>query len=563
MSNSLYEEAIQAAEQIKRAAEDKVKQQLVESMSPKIKLMVEKALLDEEELHRTDTEEQGDSDKESKEECGEGYIEEVVEEEFEQEGFESTDPTLTDKDLSDGVTMSNESVKIFKKIITKNAQKNAISKKLKQLREGIKSLKKVILLSENNNITRKNSKKIVEAYKNLYVELKNIKTNSIIKSDTNLLREYLEISKELNNMSRRRNRKLNESLDELLEMNLFEEDEDMPEAGEEDKELDLDDDMPEMSDDDSGDMISKDELADALEPLMDLAGVSGESDDLDLDLDDKEDEDMSEEEGDDEAELDLDDEVEGDDEKVTEEGYFYEVDEMDHTSEAFLELDEEIEEAYMGEMSEEDPTEGIEESSRRGGDLFLEIDENMLKREISKMKSIREGEAKDMASHFGGGSLDKEMFVDVDDSLLNKHDKMKNEAAVRRVVKKNRMLESKLAQHKKAIRKMKGQLSEMNLFNAKLLYANKLMQNRELSLKQQRNIVESLDNAKTLNEAKILFESLSKSLTRSTSRRSSGNLNESANRKLIGSSSRSTSSAQPINESVALDRWARLAGISK
>ena len=179
------------------------------------------------------------------------------------------------------------------------------------------------------------------------------------------------------------------------------------------------------------------------------------------------------------------------------------------------------------------------------------------------MKSIREGEAKDVASHFGGGSLDKEMFVDVDDSLLNKHDKMKNEAAVRRVVKKNRMLESKLAQHKKAIRKMKGQLSEMNLFNAKLLYANKLMQNRELSLKQQRNIVESLDNAKTLNEAKILFESLSKSLTRSTSRRSSENLNESANRKLIGSSSRSTSSAQPINESVALDRWARLAGISK
>ena len=56
MSNSLYEEAIQAAEQIKRAAEDKVKQQLVESMSPKIKLMVEKALLDEEELHTHDDE---------------------------------------------------------------------------------------------------------------------------------------------------------------------------------------------------------------------------------------------------------------------------------------------------------------------------------------------------------------------------------------------------------------------------------------------------------------------------------------------------------------------------
>ena len=116
MSNSLYEEAIQAAEQIKRAAEDKVKQQLVESMSPKIKLMVEKALLDEEELHnRRHDDAAGDSGKEeNKDECGEGYIEEVVEEEFEQEGFEGTDSTLTDEDLSDGVTMSNESVKIFK-----------------------------------------------------------------------------------------------------------------------------------------------------------------------------------------------------------------------------------------------------------------------------------------------------------------------------------------------------------------------------------------------------------------------------------------------------------------
>ena len=111
---------------------------------------------------------------------------------------------------------------------------------------------------------------------------------------------------------------------------------------------------------------------------------------------------------------------------------------------------------------------------------------------------------------------------------------------------------------------MKGQLSEMNLFNAKLLYANKLMQNRDLSIKQQRKIVESLDNAKTLNEAKILFEGLTESLSSSKSRKS-GNLSEGSNRRLIGSSSRSTSSAQSstLNESVALDRWATLAGIKK
>merc|ERR1712072_486511 len=114
--------------------------------------------------------------------------------------------------------------------------------------------------------------------------------------------------------------------------------------------------------------------------------------------------------------------------------------------------------------------------------------------------------------------MDPGLVEDIDDSLYDRHE-MKNEAAKRRAVKKNRMLESKLVQYKKTLRGMKRQLSEMNLFNAKLLYANKLMQNRDLSMKQQRHIVESLDNAKTLGEAKILFESLSGSLTNSNANR--------------------------------------------
>ena len=195
----------------------------------------------------------------------------------------------------------------------------------------------------------------------------------------------------------------------------------------------------------------------------------------------------------------------------------------------------------------------------------------MLKREIKNMRRLREGDASDMASHFGGGSLDREMFVDSDEGKhLNVHAGVlgredvpmpKVEAALRKVMRKNRIAESRNKQYRNALRGMKKQLSEMNLFNAKLLYANKLMQNRDLSIKQQRHIVESLDEAGTLNEAKLLFESLSKSLSRSP--RKSGNLNESTNRRTLGSSSRSVRSAQPINENVALDRWATLAGIKK
>ena len=88
------------------------------------------------------------------------------------------------------------------------------------------------------------------------------------------------------------------------------------------------------------------------------------------------------------------------------------------------------------------------------------------------------------------------------------------------------------------------------------------MQNRDLNSAQQRHIVESLDQAKTLREAKLLFEGLSKSLSRGTSR--SGTLTESAARRMTGGSSRTTLSSQNVDTNrVEVDRWALLAGLKK
>ena len=72
----------------------------------------------------------------------------------------------------------------------------------------------------------------------------------------------------------------------------------------------------------------------------------------------------------------------------------------------------------------------------------------------------------------------------------------------------------KLNEYRKAVGTLRNQLNEMNLFNAKLLYANKLMQNQNVTPKQQRAIVEALDNAKTLREAKLLYKSLTASLNK-------------------------------------------------
>lgn len=94
----------------------------------------------------------------------------------------------------------------------------------------------------------------------------------------------------------------------------------------------------------------------------------------------------------------------------------------------------------------------------------------------------------------------------------------------------------------------------MNLFNAKLLYVNKLIQNRNVSSKQQRAIVEALDNAKTVREAKLVYEGLTKSLNKKS-------LSE-GTRRVLGSSSKPTrSGGATVNESAQTSRWATLAGI--
>lgn len=545
MSKSLYEEAIEAAEQIKFSAEEKVKQKLVESMSPQIKKMIEKSFLNEtsgdkesDDLVSDDqdsTELDQDSDESDQEKTDDDSNNECNEDSDEQFFFSDSD-NKKDQILNDTVEegISENTKRILSKLITKSNKKVNLENRILNLKENTKRLKKALILSESSKKSSSLDKRFLLIYKNLLKEAKNIELNSIIKSDNILLKEFLEITKELKNMSRRRRTKggfLNESLEDLLETNLFEED------GDEEEEEEIE--LPDSEEDEDSD---EDPLAD-------------------LDLDAEDDEDSSDELSGlvrrfiDDAEPLL---GAGEDEE-------FELPDMPDVSD---EEDEEVQEESMFYESEHDDDDDEREDEGR----VIEIDESMLRKEIARMRRIREGEAKDMASHFGGGSLDKEMFVDVDDGDLNVHaghlgredvPTPKVEAALRKAARTNRMLESKNQQYKKALRAMKGQLSEMNLFNAKLLYANKLMQNRDLSIKQQRHIVESLDEAKTLGEAKILFESLSKSLVKGTTNRSGSTMNESVTRNSVGSSSRPMSSAQPLNEGVALDRWATLAGIKR
>jgi len=127
-------------------------------------------------------------------------------------------------------------------------------------------------------------------------------------------------------------------------------------------------------------------------------------------------------------------------------------------------------------------------------------------------------------------------------------------------------LSGQVAEYAKVINSLREQLTEMNLFNAKLLYVNKLVQDKNVTSEQRRGIVESLDGAKTLREVKLLYKGLTKSLKASNTSTKKSQISESAARRSIGASSRpagTQSTQKSLNENAdsTSNRWATLAGL--
>lgn len=240
--------------------------------------------------------------------------------------------------------------------------------------------------------------------------------------------------------------------------------------------------------------------------------------------------------------------------------------------------------ADLDEMGDSDLDEMYEDEEANEEKTY-HVDESMLRRELRRLREAKGAKGKNakgikdaMAKNFGGGDVEglPEELNQLSEAELGEELEEAEEVAAKalEVAKKatgaakeermarveearvNRALKAKLVEAAKEAVALREQLEEVNLFNAKLLYVNKLMQNRDLTPRQQRAIVESLDAAKSVREAKLLYTSLTESL-----KSKSGTMTEG---RILGSSSRSTRSASPqgsLNESVEVDRWAILAGI--
>jgi hypothetical protein len=109
-----------------------------------------------------------------------------------------------------------------------------------------------------------------------------------------------------------------------------------------------------------------------------------------------------------------------------------------------------------------------------------------------------------------------------------------------------------------ALKHIKSELNEVNLFNAKLLYTNKIFRNKNLSESQKVKVLAAFDKAVSVKEAKLVYETLSEGL-----KTTKAPVNESL---LRGAASKVSGIApkKPILEvNDQVNRWQLLAGIKK
>ena len=112
---------------------------------------------------------------------------------------------------------------------------------------------------------------------------------------------------------------------------------------------------------------------------------------------------------------------------------------------------------------------------------------------------------------------------------------------------------------KQMLKTMKEKLEEVNLSNAKLLYMNRTLNSPSLNERQRNKIVESIQNSDSVEEAKVIYETLQSAV--GSSKRTPKSLREVINRPSISVPSRKNNTQQ--RDVVVKERFQRLAGISK
>ena len=212
-------------------------------------------------------------------------------------------------------------------------------------------------------------------------------------------------------------------------------------------------------------------------------------------------------------------------------------------------------------------------------DEEIELDEEILQNilEEEEVGLSTETVEKDITSMIAEivSELSEEVKVDIEDPLpksgwsetkpaLSQTEEYQEplESEIERVketTNENKKLQAQNKKLNETLNKVHEALVETNTSNARLLYTNKVLTNSSLNERQKIKIVEALSKASSVEEAKIIFETLQSAVGTSANVKQPQSLSEAVTRNSSTYLPKSESKKETI--SPATDRWKILAGI--
>ena len=223
------------------------------------------------------------------------------------------------------------------------------------------------------------------------------------------------------------------------------------------------------------------------------------------------------------------------------------------------------------EEEEKDPNaDQIAELRRQLAELEGDADGDDKKEEEPKTESkrLRESRRKLREDYTDGAEAgtdpDGEKVIDLEEILREMQDDLEKDSANEGEEEDAEELKADLNEAYKTIKSLQSTINEVNLLNAKLLFANKLFRAHNMTNEQKVKVIETLDRTKSVREVKLVYSTLAENFKYTSSNRiAKKSIAEGIASKVVKSTKPSVQK-QVISESVAVaNRFKKLAGIIK
>jgi hypothetical protein len=155
---------------------------------------------------------------------------------------------------------------------------------------------------------------------------------------------------------------------------------------------------------------------------------------------------------------------------------------------------------------------------------------------------------------------EKEDVIDLEEILREMQDEMGGEAE------DDSATVAELNEAYKTIKSLQRTINEVNLLNAKLLFANKLFRAHNMTNEQKVKVIETLDRTKSVREVKLVYSTLAENFkyTTSSNKTAKKSISEGIASKAVKSTAPKAAAKAVIAESTQIsDRFKKLAGIIK